>query len=267
MKKVFFSATTIFLYSTIYCQAVKTEAVKRPTVEIFEAIASIAWPVLVLILFIALYGQIKNLLNSKQVSIKVAGMELNIGEATSQIADHVLDLEKKVLELKCEIDDANGKEIKITAKTKMKDWRILWVTENHTFHALEIDFLEKDGVDVIKANTTKEAMEILKDENDSIDAIITGLSRKENNKNNPKAGLDLLRKVKNAGYSTEVYVMCSPNNVKQYYGQLKAAGAAEATSSPLALLGFLRGAGLNCPRQQRALAINDVGNIIAPKTV
>ncbi|MDQ6815510.1 MAG: hypothetical protein M3040_17400, partial [Bacteroidota bacterium] len=102
---------------------------------------------------------------------------------------------------------------------------------------------------------------------EAIDAIITGLSRKENNTNNPKAGLDLLRKVKNAGYRTEVFVMCSPDNIKQYYEQLKAAGAAEATSSPIALLGFLKGAGLNCPRQQRALAINDAGNIIAPSAV
>lgn len=109
-------------------------------------------------------------------------------------------------------------------------------------------------MDVLKATSTKEALEILKDEVSSIDAVITGVNRKENNIENPKAGLDLVKKVKSLHYLVEVFVMCSPNNVRQYYEQLKAAGAKEATSSPLELFGFLRAEELNCPLQQKEWA-------------
>ena len=66
-----------------------------------------------------------------------------------------------------------------TKGNERDNWRISWVTENHANHALEIAFLEKDGVEVLKASTTNEAMQILKEEEPSIDAIITGVSQKK----------------------------------------------------------------------------------------
>jgi len=249
MKKCLLVAVGSLSCSYAFCEDAKT-----PFAQNLEAVASIAWPLVALVLIVALYPQIKTLLKSNKLSFKVAGMELTAEQATTQITKHILDLENKLMELKCQVDDASGKEIIMRPGIKSKDWRILWVTEDHANHAFEIAFLERDGVEVLKASTTKEAMEILKEEEASIDAIITGVSRKENNIENRKAGFDLLRKVKSAGYKTEVFVMCSPANIKQYYEQLITAGAKDATSSPLSLLGFLKEEGLNCPRQQKALS-------------
>lgn len=248
MKKSILILSTCSLCFTSYCQTGKT-----PLSQNIDAITSLVWSLLALLVLILLIPKIKKMLDKGDVSIKVGNMELSIQQATSQLAKNVLDIDKKIMDLKCDLDEANNKKINISPAAKKKEWRILWVTGNHLSHAFEIAYLERDGVDVIRANTTKEALDILKDEASTIDAIITGMNRKENNIENPKAGLQLVKKVKQLNYPIEVFVMCSPDNVRQYYDQLKAAGARDATSSPLELLSFLRGAGLNCPLQQKEL--------------
>lgn len=227
---------------------------KTPLAQNIEAITSLLWALLALTLLILLFPHVRKILDKGNITIKVGNMELSIQQATTQLTKNVLDIDRKIMDLKCELDEATDKKIAVAPAAQKKDWRILWVTENHKSHAFEIAYLERDGVDVVKAHSTKEALEILKEEAAAIDAVITGMNRKENNIENPKAGLELVKKVKNLNYPVEVFVMCSPNNVKQYYEQLKAAGAKEATSSPLELLGFLRAAGLNCPLQQKEWA-------------
>lgn len=249
MKKTLLLFVGSLTFITLYCQTNKT-----PLAQNVEAIASLVWALIALLVFILLFPVVKKMLSKGDVSIKVGNMELSIQQATTQLTTNVIDIERQIMDLKCELDEATHKKITISPAAQKKEWRILWVTENHKSHAFEIAYLERDGVDVIKANSNKEAIDILKDEASSIDAIITGINRKENNIQNPKAGLELVKKVKSLGYPTEVFVMCSPENVRQYYDQLKAAGAKEATSSPMKLLSFLKEAGLNCPLQQKELA-------------
>jgi PleD family two-component response regulator len=249
MKRNFLLLMCVFDFFIGYCQNDKSSLAHN-----IEAITSLAWPLITLLVVILLFPYVKKMLVKGNLSIKVGNMELSIQQAATQLTKNVLDLEKKMMDLKCELDEATNKKTTISPAAKKKEWSVLWVTENHKSHAFEIAYLERDGVDVIKATSTKEAIEILKEEAGSIDAIITGMNRKENNVENPKAGLELVKKVKKLGYPIEVFVMCSPENVKQYYDQLKSAGAKNATSSPLELFSFLKGAGLNCPLQQKELA-------------
>jgi hypothetical protein len=220
-----------------------------------DAITSLAWPVIVLIIFCVLYPHIKNIVKSRNFSIKVAGMELNVQNMADQLSEQIHELQKKTIELACEIeDDRNGKREQMKSSNGLikSKWRVLWVTGKHENHAFEIDYLEKDGVEVIRAHSTNEAMEILNVQADIIDAVVTGVSRKENEVNHPQAGLDLLKKVKTAGFKTPVFVMCSEKSIQEYYQKLKDEGAIEATSSSLDLLAFLKGAGINCSRQLKA---------------
>ncbi len=184
-------------------------------------------------------------------------MELNVQNMADQLSEQIHELQKKAFELQCQIEDNTN--VKRDSSKPLnglikKKWRVLWVTGKHENHAFEIDYLEKDNVEVIRAHSTNEAMEILNVQADIIDVIVTGVSRKENEVNNPQAGLELLKKVKNGGFKTPVFVMCSEKSIKEYYQKLKDEGAIEATSSSLDLLGFLKGAGINCSRQLRANA-------------
>ncbi len=184
-----------------------------------------------------------------------------------QLGEQIHELQKKMIELACEIDDSTkGKQSLIAppAINNKKNWRVLWVTAKHENHAFEIGYLERDGVEVTKANSTKEALEILKDQADSIDAIVTGVSRRENNIIKPQAGVDLLRKVKSEGFKTPVLVMCSEESIKEYYQKLKDEGAIEATSSSLDLLAFLKGAGINCSRQFKVNSNGASSNVTLP---
>jgi len=239
-----------FIYS--YSQT----AAKTPFAQNVEAISSLIWPAIVVVIFCILYPQIKHIIKSRTFSIKVAGMELNVQNVADQLSEQIHELQKKTIELACKIEDnetGNKELVKPLNGVSKGKWRVLWVTGKHENNAFEIDYLEKDGVEVIKAHSTDEAMQILQVQADIIDAVVTGVSRKENNDVvNPQAGLELLKKVKNEGFKTPVFVMCSEKSIQEYYYKLKEEGAEEATSSSLDLLAFLKGAGINCSRQLKA---------------
>ncbi len=121
-------------------------------------------------------------------------------------------------------------------------------------------------MEVTRANSTKEALEILREQSNSIDAIVTGVSRRENNVVIQQAGIELIRKVKAGGFKTPVFVMCSEKSIQDYYQKLKDEGAVEATSSSLDLLAFLKGAGVNCSRQLKANSNQLHSNVSIPRS-
>src|SRR5207244_482987 len=64
--------------------------------------------------------------------------------------------------------------------------------------------------------------------------VITDLEREENHHVNPRAGFDLVQRMKESRMETPVFVYCSPMSVDRYRDELRAAGI-EVTSSPLEL--------------------------------
>src|SRR5688500_11726509 len=144
MKKSIVLHFCVLTYISAYSQTDKA-----PLAQNIEAITSLIWSLIALLLFFLLIPQIKKLLSKGDLSIKVGNMELNIHQATSQLTKNVLDLEKQMMDMKCELDEATDKKIVVTPAAQKKDWRVLWVTENHKSHAFEIAYLERDGVDVI----------------------------------------------------------------------------------------------------------------------
>jgi len=75
---------------------------------------------------------------------------------------------------------------------------ILWVDDNHDNNRKERFELEKLGIKVLLAGSTKEAVEVLS--NQPVDAIISDMSRN----GLPSAGLELLQEIKAGGPSIPV---------------------------------------------------------------
>src|SRR5688572_22887999 len=125
MKKLLLLLICFFSFISAYSQTTKA-----PLAQNIEAIASLVWSLIALLIFILLIPQIKKMLSKGNLSIKVGNMELNIQQAATQLTKNVLDLESQVMDLKCELDEATNKKVTISPAAKKEDWRILWVTEN-----------------------------------------------------------------------------------------------------------------------------------------
>jgi hypothetical protein len=61
-------------------------------VEFWKALAALLWPILVLIVFFSARNRIYAFLDRDNLSIKVAGMEINVADATKSLGTDVSDL-------------------------------------------------------------------------------------------------------------------------------------------------------------------------------
>lgn len=245
MKKICSLFCFTAICSSLAAQAPATAVREHAANSFLQAICTLAWPVVTIIIFAILYPQVRKILKSRSFLVKVGGMEINVQTAADQIGDQLHELQNKVIELSCIVAGREPRE-EPAPGTVHRKWRVLWVTGKHESHALEIHFLETDGIEVLRAHTTEEALHILYAQAEILDGVITGVNRNEHGVNNPSAGLELIKKIKEKGYSTPIFVMCSEKNIREYKAALKAAGAVEATSSSLQLYGMLKHAGINC---------------------
>jgi hypothetical protein len=71
--------------------------------DFWKAIASISWPIAILVIFFNLKDKLYKLLGRDNLTIKVAGMELSVADATKSIGESVSDLQKKLSDLESRI--------------------------------------------------------------------------------------------------------------------------------------------------------------------
>jgi len=219
--------------------------------KILEAVSKFAWPLLAGVVLFVLYPELKKIVRSRGFTVKVADMELSVQSASEQLSKQINELQEKVLRLQFktqEIPDVQLYQPELHEGVEPDRKRILWVMDNPQNYAFAIAKLERDGVEIIKAKSTAEAIELLNLQGADIDGIVTDVSRQENGVHHPKAGLELIKKIREAEFKLPIFVLCSERNIREYHAALKAAGAIEATASSLDLIGALKVAGLDCSR-------------------
>ena len=231
--------------------------------QLFSALASLAWPVVFAVLLFKLYGPIRKLVESasgRKFTLKVAGNELSMEEASEQQRKSIDDLQFKLAELERLL--AGGPAASLQPAPQMppvgrgapaaggpvhspapvpaaaavpaaSTQRILWVDDNPKNNSVLIASLQERGVRVDTALSTDEALTRLGQQ--PYDVVISDMQRPEG----AKAGLDLTRQMQARALQMPVYIFCGPGAARGLRDEALAAGVAEITSSGTSLLSAL----------------------------
>ena len=211
--------------------------------RIIEAIGSLLWPLLAVVLLRVLphlpgvVADLRQALRTRAFKVRVGAAELSVEQATEQLRRQVSDLQTLMAAQLAERGPAGA------AAAAASPWQdrptVLWVDDRPEGNALAVAKLRDDGVEVLQARSTAEAMDVLTLRR-GVQAVITDLGRDEGGEFRPHAGLALLRQLREDGFELPVLVYTSPRGVARDRGDALAAGAARVTASPTELFAALR---------------------------
>ena len=228
--------------------------------RIIEAIGSLLWPLLVAVLLIrvvphipGVVADLRRAMRTRGFTVKVGGVELSVEEATEQLRRQVTDLQTHMAnQLAAQRLPAPtgppptpggppGAQAPApdTAVAGAERATILWVDDNPDANALELAKLRDDGLEVLVARTTAEAMDVLSLRR-GVRALVTDLGRSEDGEFRSHAGLALLRQLKEAEQDQPVLVYTSTRRAELDRQDALDAGATTVTASPTELFAALR---------------------------
>ena len=224
--------------------------------RIIEAIGSLLWPLLVAVLLIrviphipGVVADLRKAMRTRAFTVKVGGVELSVEDATEQLRRQVADLQTQVATQLAERGEpdssgppaAPGAPAGAAAGPVAGQDRatILWVDDAPDDNALELAKLRDDGLEVLLARSTAEAMDVLSLRR-GIRAIVTDLGRSEDGEFRSHAGLALLRQLREAEQDQPVLVYTSTRRVELDRQDAMEAGAVTVTASPIELFAALR---------------------------
>ncbi len=204
--------------------------------KLISALASLAWPMVFAVLLFKLYDPIRNLVESakgRKFSIKVAGNELTMEEASEQQRVIVNDLQSKMADLERRLasrDEKRGEEL---AQLSHQGQRLLWVDDNPRNNSYLVSALQERGSVIDIALSTAEGISMFK--KNRYDFVVSDMGRPEGE----HAGLDLTKQIKKLSPATPVFIFCGSWAARNLRDEALAAGASEITSSGTTLLSVL----------------------------
>jgi CheY-like chemotaxis protein len=226
--------------------------------RIIEAVGSLLWPLLVAVLLIrviphipGVVADLRKAMRTRAFTVKVGGVELSIEDATEQLRRQVTDLQTHLAGQLAQQPDPGppvapgappggvpaGAEAGLAADQGRAT--ILWVDDNPDANSLELAKLRDDGLEVLLARSTAEAMDVLSLRR-GVRAIVTDLGRAEDGEFRSHAGLALLRQLHEAEQDQPVLVYTSARRVELDRQDALDAGATVVTASPTQLFAALR---------------------------
>jgi len=224
--------------------------------KIIEALASIAWPIIVIVLLIKFRSAISAVLESaksRKFTIKVGDNELTMEEANEQQRNLIVDLQNQVSDLQKKIrpiDSIDSKalpEIKsrvsvsiqpspteTSETTKSKELNsILWVDDRPKNNSYETARLQDMGIRVDIALSTADGISKFKSK--KYDRIISDMGREEHGGFKSKAGIELIKEIRKLDSKIPIVIYCGKNSAVKLRNEALEAGATEITSSPIVL--------------------------------
>ena len=211
--------------------------------RIIEAIGSLLWPLLVAVLLIrviphvpGVVADLRRAMRTRGFTVKVGGVELSVEEATERLRRQVTDLQTHMAS---QLAGDAGAGAAAAPAGGQERAAVLWVDDNPDANALELAKLRDDGLEVLLARSTAEAMDVLSLRR-GIRAIVTDLGRSEDGEFRSHAGLALLRQLREAEQDQPVLVYTSTRRVELDRQDAMEAGAVTVTASPTELFAALR---------------------------
>lgn len=213
--------------------------------KLLTAIAALAWPLIfagMVIKFAAPLARVIESAMGRKFTIKVAGNELTMDEASAQQQKIIGDMQAKLADLEKRIAQAPGALLQSPAQAEEEEARqvaaragkrVLWVDDNPKNNSYLVASLEDRGVRVDTALSTDEALRMF--EATSYDSVITDMGRPEGK----TAGIDLTRVLRAQNPALPIFIYCSAATARNMREEARAAGASDITSSSATLLSRL----------------------------
>jgi len=227
--------------------------------RIIEAVGSLLWPLLVAVVLIrvvphipGVVADLRKAMRTRAFTVKIGGVELSIEDAAEQLRRQVTDLQTQLAAQLAQRGDAGpGPPAAPGAPPDAPDGAgagpaadqgratVLWVDDDPDGNALELAKLRDDGLEVLLARSTAEAMDVLSLRR-GVRAIVTDMGRAEDGEFRSHAGLALLRQLHEAEQDQPVLVYTSARRVELDRQDALDAGATAVTASPTELFAALR---------------------------
>lgn len=204
--------------------------------KLVSSVSSLAWPIIFGLLILKLFKPLKTLVESahaRKFTIKVAGNELSMEEASVQQRLITNDIQSKLSKL--EKDLAAGKKItlKNTFSTVSSSRRILWVDDNPRNNSFLVAYLQEEGHVVDIALDTKSGIKQFQSQ--SYDIVISDMGRPEDE----RAGITLVKKLKQIKENIPFFIFCGNWAAKNLREIALKSGVTEITGSGTTLLSLL----------------------------
>jgi CheY-like chemotaxis protein len=220
--------------------------------RIIEAVGSLLWPLLVAVVLIrviphipGVVADLRKAMRTRAFTVRIGGVELSIEDAAEQLRRQVTDLQTQLAAQLAQRGDAGppaapgGAGAGTGPAADQGRATILWVDDNPEGNALELAKLRDDGLEVLLARSTAEAMDVLSLRR-GVRAIVTDMGRAEDGEFRSHAGLALLRQLHEAEQDQPVLVYTSARRVELDRQDALDAGATVVTASPTQLFAALR---------------------------
>nr|BFE82417.1 hypothetical protein GCM10020093_050180 [Planobispora longispora] len=169
---------------------VRIEGTVKDIAELINAIAALAWPLIVGIVVWRLFPVIKEIARSRGFTVNIGGAELTVQEISEKLLESTAVIQGRLA-------SAPPEEPEALPDRYLR--RVLWVDDVPANNAYEVAQLEALGVEVIRALSTGEGMAALRGATVPFDAVISDMSREEDGFYNRDAGLDLAREMRGRG--------------------------------------------------------------------
>ncbi|MBL0886135.1 response regulator [Myceligenerans indicum] len=238
--------------------------------DLITSFAALLWPLLVLAALLLLWRPLAALLRRSDLELELGGQRITITQLNDQQNRMIADLQKQVASLRAQVEGFSaGGELTGPPVPDVGDGtgmpggqpshdrvpvpghepaerqasrEVLWVDDHPENNAIMLDGLQRDGVVVTLARSTREAMERLR--YGRFGAIVSDMGRTEDGTENPTAGLTLLRKVRELDPAIPFVVYTSPATVRSHGAVAFEAGVTEVTSSEMTVRAVLGAAGI-----------------------
>ena len=171
----------------------------------------------------------------------VGGQELTQEDLIEKLRLRLDDVQQNVIKVQTEAENLTTVDMtdeRIVLGNKPKVRSILWVDDHPKNNSLDIETLEKRGIEVVLSFTTDSALKKLASR--TFDRIISDMTRRMNNKYEEKAGINLLQILRDEGNTTPFLIYCTENSVNKYKQEAMEAGATTITSSSTELMKALQ---------------------------
>lgn len=214
--------------------------------DILQGIATLAWPIIVIILLISFRKNVRELLESaksRKFTVKVAGNELTMEEVSEQQRTLITDLQKQIVELQKNVEMLQPKAIvgetarlerELTESKRTTVNSVLWVDDSPKNNAFLIESLQDQSINVITALSTEDGLAKFKSR--KFDRVISDLVRREDGIRKSFAGFELARQIRAEDPEIPIVIYTSMPPSAATHQMAIEAGATDITASPTVLL-------------------------------
>lgn len=211
--------------------------------SLLQGLASLAWPLIVLVVIYRFRDIIRPIIESaksRKFTVKVAGNELTMEEASEQQRHLIGDLQKQIVDIQnilgIMIGEPAPERKQLGEPENVRS--VLWVDDNPKNNAYLVAFLNERGIEVVEALSTAEG--ISRFTSQKFDRVVSDMGRAEDGHYNTTAGLDLVRQIRAIDPAVPIFIYCSRRAAEKNREAALAAGANGITASASFLLNALQ---------------------------